>query len=103
MRGAQGDGCVALLRIVRAIATDACNAFVTRDLAEKRWHDRCIADTVVGHFHGTNLELESVDPEMRLRPSILIPVLSISRCKPVVVGAAPMATYSVFCRRLAIL
>ena len=115
MRNAQRNAFMTVLRVVRTVATDAGNALVSRNLAQQRWQDRCVADTVIGHFH----EISSVDasiPRCTLRhwrrcfapcffvfhspsPSILMPVLSTSRCKPVVVGIA-MATCSVFFRLL---
>jgi len=113
MRFAQGNGLMAVLCVIHAVAADAGNAFVGRNLAQQRWQDRCIADAVVGHLHGTDVERGRVDPDVHLTPlapvirimllvfhspspSILMPVLSTSRCKPVVVGTArlPLAAFS---------
>ena len=66
-----------ILRVVSAVAIDAGNALVSRNLAEQRWQNRGVADTVVGDFHGTDLERGRVDPEMHLAPlaTVIGPVL----------------------------
>jgi hypothetical protein len=67
MRGARSDGLVTVLRVVGAVATDAGNTLVGRNLVEQRWQDRRVTDAVVGHLHGPDLERGGVDPEMYLR------------------------------------
>lgn len=67
-RGAQGDRLMAVLRIIGSIATDTGNFLVDRNLAEQRWQDRCVTDTVVGHFRGADLERGRIDPDMHLAP-----------------------------------
>ena len=66
MRSARRDGLITVLRIVSAIATDAGNALVSRNLVEQGWHDKCTTDTAVGNFHGPDLERGRVEPEMHL-------------------------------------
>jgi len=68
IRRAQRDGFMTVLGIVGAIAADAGNALVGRNLAEQRWQDRRIADAVVGHLHSPDLERGRVDSEVDLAP-----------------------------------
>ena len=68
--GAQGDGLVAVLRVVSAVAADAGNPLVDRNLVEQRWQDRRIANAVVSHYHGSDLQRRRVDPKVRLFSTI---------------------------------
>lgn len=77
MRNAQRNAFMTVLRVVRTVTIDAGNALVSRNLAQQRWQDRCVADTVIGHFHGPDLERKRIDPEMHLAPlaAMFCPVL----------------------------
>ena len=71
---ALGNGCMACLGVVSAVATHAANRFVRRYLAQQlRQHGR-ITHAVVGHLNGPNLQRLGVNAQTHLAP--LTPIVS---------------------------
>lgn len=51
-----GDCLVKSLRVIRAVAADACHAFALVDLVEQAWQHRRVADGIVSHPDGANFQ-----------------------------------------------
>jgi len=66
--GARSDGVIAVFRVVCTIATDAGNVLASRNLIEQSWQNGGATDTIVSHFHGSDLERGGVDPKVHLAP-----------------------------------
>lgn len=71
-----------VLRIANTIAADAGNALVSRNLAVQRCQDGYVPETVVGHFHGPDLERGSVDPKMHFPPLATL-ILAVLLPRPI--------------------
>lgn len=56
--GALGDGLVTSLRVIRTVATDACDDFVLDDLIEQAWQHRSVADGIVRYRSGKQICLQ---------------------------------------------
>jgi hypothetical protein len=67
-RTAQGEGFVTVLRFVGAIAADAGNLLINRNLVEQHWQDRRVANDVVGDLPGLDLQPGGVGPRVHLPP-----------------------------------
>ena len=113
LRLAFGNRGIATLGIVSAIAANAEDCLVRRDLRQQIRQRRRIANGVCRDFDSPDIQRFRIDPDVDLTPLaaiggsvftglpfpspiILIPVLSTRRCNPPELGRPPRATGSVF-------